>query len=164
MRTFVETLALDAKELGIINRHLHEEPKNATECLGEDEMISHTVRFSNGYEMDIKCCGVQFDERNGTNTAWAEAVLFDKDGHEVACSEVGGDYQGEWTLKDGTDTYTVTVEQAMWGVEIEDAWLGNSPAEVASTLRSIANQIDEGKTYGACPDWELTNNRKGEQK
>lgn len=110
---------------------------------------------SKGYKTDL------FTNIEGDDTLTVSVE--DKDGHEVACSEVEGDYQGEWTLKDGTDAYTVIVEQAMWGVEIKDAWLGNSPAEVALTLRYIANQIDEGKTYGASPDWKLTTNHKGEQ-
>lgn len=46
----------------------------------------------------------------------------------------------------------------MWGIEIATQELGNSSAEVALTLRYIANQIDEGKMYGACPDWKLTTN------
>lgn len=110
MKTYTAELKISFLEAAQISRYLTEEPKSADECLGEDESISHTVKFENGYEMDIKCCGVQFDEKNDTNTAWTEAVLFNKDGHEVACSEVEGDYLGEWYLYDGKDAYVARVE------------------------------------------------------
>ena len=35
------------------------EPADEFDCLGEDETIINTVTFSNGFQMDIKCCGVQ---------------------------------------------------------------------------------------------------------
>lgn len=35
----------------------------------------HTAIFGNGIEMDIKLCGVQYED-GGFNKPWTEAVLF----------------------------------------------------------------------------------------
>ncbi len=62
--------------------------------LGEDETISCSVVFGDGKEMDIKCCGT----RIGEGAAWTEAVLFSKDGVQLAVSECSDDFFGEWEL------------------------------------------------------------------
>ena len=103
-------LILSHEEAEIINHYLHDEPKNQSECLGEDETIIHTVVFDNGIEMDIKCCGVQFEEGE-SNLAWTEAVLF-KGGSQVCCTEVSDEYFGEWMLEYNGDEYVVKVWKA----------------------------------------------------
>ena len=75
--------------------------------LNEDETIVRTVRFPDGIEMDIKCCGVQYEE-GGDNSAWTEAVLF-HNGYEVACSEPSDSFLGEWILPYRDETYCVNV-------------------------------------------------------
>ena len=49
--------------------------------------------FPDGNEMDIKCCGAQDD------SSWIEAVLFNRDGSELCCSEVSDRYDGTWKLE-----------------------------------------------------------------
>ena len=72
---------------------------------GEDDTIVNTAKFINGMQMDVKCCGSRND------TSWTEAVLFDKQGCEIACSEVCDEYVGEWELKDHDDnTYIANVK------------------------------------------------------
>lgn len=72
--------------------------------MGEDETITNTAKFSNGYEMDIKCCGAD-DE-----PAWTEAVLFDSEGSQIAVSEPSDDYFGIWELEDNDgNTYKANV-------------------------------------------------------
>lgn len=97
--TYESVLAIPAKEAKIIQRYTDVEPTSEEECLGEDNTISYSVPFKNGYEMDIKCCGVQYEE-GGTNTAWTEAVLFNKQGSEVCCSEPSDSLFGKWELED----------------------------------------------------------------
>lgn len=91
-----------------IKHYLTVEPSCREECLSENSTISHTVTFGSGIEMDIKCCGVDFDETNQSNTAWTEAVLFCH-GSEVCCSEPEDDYLGEWTLTYNGNDYSVLV-------------------------------------------------------
>lgn len=74
---------------------------------GEDLAIVKTAVFDDGLEMDIKCCGVQWEEF-GDNTAWTEAVLF-RNGSEVCCTEPCDNFLGEWELPYGNDTYVVNV-------------------------------------------------------
>lgn len=69
---------------------------------GEDNTITNTVKFPDGLEMDIKCCGC--DEE----ASWTEAILFE-DGCEVACSEVEETYLGKWVLEHGGNKYAVNV-------------------------------------------------------
>ena len=106
---FEEKLRVSKEEVEMINHYLHDEPKDASACLGEDETIIHTVSFENGIEMDIKCCGVQFEEVE-SNLAWTEAVLF-KNGSEVCCTEASDEYLGEWILEYNGDEYVVKVLQ-----------------------------------------------------
>ena len=77
--------------------------------LGEDIAIVKTATFDNGVEMDIKCCGVQYNEDDESNTAWTEAVLF-KNGSELCFTEPSDEYLGEWILEYNGDEYVVFVE------------------------------------------------------
>lgn len=93
-----------------IKAFLENEPKDESECQGEDETIAYTAVFDDGREMDIKVCGVQYDEDSDTNTSWTEAVLFDAKGSQLCCSDVCDDFFREWELEYGDDTYIVMVE------------------------------------------------------
>ena len=97
--TYESVLAIPAKEAKIIQRYTDIEPTSEDECLGEDEIIAYNVQFKNGYEMDIKCCGVQYEE-GSVNTAWCEAVLFNRQEAEVCCSEPSDGFFGKWELED----------------------------------------------------------------
>ena len=105
---FQQTVKIPAEVADAINRYLTEEPQTEEQCLGEDETITFTAAFMDGLEMDIKCCGVQFEE-GSSNLAYAEAVLF-KNGHEICCSEPSEDYLGEWSLENDGNTYVAVVE------------------------------------------------------
>lgn len=106
---YEKTIVISKEKAEQINRHLHIEPTCANECLGEDIAIVNTATFENGYEMDIKCCGVQYNEEDESNTAWTEAVLF-CNGSEVCCSEPSDEYLGEWILETDEDEYVVVVK------------------------------------------------------
>ena len=95
---YTETITISAKLANKINQLT----TIVNPDFGEDETITVTANFGNGYEMDIKCCGAD-DE-----TAWTEAVLF-YHGSEVCCSEPSDEFLGEWELKTGSDKYIVNV-------------------------------------------------------
>lgn len=103
------TIEISKKEIKKINRYL-DNPTKKKNCLDEDETITYTAKFPNGYSMDIKCCGVEFDE-DSDNSAWTEAVLFDSNGKQVTCSEPSDEFEGEWELIDFEhyDIYQVDV-------------------------------------------------------
>ena len=107
---FEKKLFINMKESEQIRKHLHVEPTCAEECLGEDIAIVHTVNFGNGIEMDIKCCGVQYDENAESNTAWTEAVLF-RNGYEICYTEPSDEYLGEWVCEYNGNEYVVLVEE-----------------------------------------------------
>ena len=94
----------------IIDNLLSHEPETEYECFGEDELIMHSYHFLyTDMEMDIKLCGVQFEE-GCSNLPWTEAVLF-KNGCEVACSEVEDEYFGEWELEHDGVIYACIVKK-----------------------------------------------------
>jgi hypothetical protein len=103
-----KTIYVSKAKLNLLNKYLTVEPKNKSECFGEDNTISVTANFGNGMEMDIKCCGVQYREGE-SNLAWTEAVLF-KNGSEVCCSEPAAEFEGDWELECDGDEYVVHVE------------------------------------------------------
>ena len=75
------------------------------EILGEDNTITTTVKFDNGFEMDVKCCGSQ------DGTAWTEAVLFDENGHEATMTDPSDEFFGEWIIEYEPDTYHAEIER-----------------------------------------------------
>ena len=87
------------------------EPQNEDEWAGDGVLFGWTVTFDDGFFMDIDICGVSFYEEGRCNSAWTQAVLFDQNGCEVNCSDVGEDYFGDWVVSCGDNLYTVTLEK-----------------------------------------------------
>lgn len=90
---------------------LHHQPLTEDDCMGEDETITYTAKFKNGLEMDIKLCGVQFDEFAEDNTPWTEAVLFDKNGSELTFAEPGDEFFGCWEIEYDGILYRAVIEK-----------------------------------------------------
>lgn len=109
---YEEYISISKEEADMINRYLTVEPESEEDCLDEDETIVYSATFSNENVMDIKCCGVQYEE-GSCNTAWSEAVLFEKNGSfliQVNCTDVSDNFLGEWRLDDEDgNTYVVHV-------------------------------------------------------
>lgn len=101
-----ETIVVAMDAANFINKVLDVEPDCESDCFGEDEKISYTATFSNGFQADVECIGVQYEE-GGCNTAWTQAVLFNPDGCEVNCSAPDSSFFDEWWLtdSDGNDYY-----------------------------------------------------------
>ena len=101
-------LTVSAQDAELIKEYLSIEPESEDECLGEDRTITYTVKFGNGIEMDIKLCGVRYDESEESNKPWTEAVLF-KNGREICCTEPDDEFFGEWQCEIGEDVYIAVV-------------------------------------------------------
>ena len=69
-----------------------------------DEALTETIKLDNGNEVDIKLVIAEDDDYN-----WTEAVMFDKDGKELAVTEPSDDFFGEWYLEDNENTYIIEV-------------------------------------------------------
>ena len=71
-----------------------------------------TVKFSDGFEIDLKVC----TDNREDGDLWSEAVLFNDKGSEFCCTEVCDCIDGDWELEwfdYETETkyiYTVTVK------------------------------------------------------
>ena len=105
---YKQTIQITKNEEKYVTKYLTVEQKNEEECLPVGCHFLRTADFGNGYEMDIKLCGVDYEE-GGCNTAWAEAVLF-HNGCEVACSDTDEDYMGYWELEHKGNTFITVVE------------------------------------------------------
>ena len=57
---------------------------------------SKTVKFSDGFEIDLKVCTNNREDGD----LWSEAVLFDKNGSEYSCTDccygIDGDFELSW--------------------------------------------------------------------
>lgn len=102
------TVEIPESRLKEIDHYLTDEPASPDDGLSTDDIIVYTARFADGYEMDIQCCGVQF-QSDSDNTAYSEARLFDSDGYEVAYDMGDCTLRGDWTLKHFDRTYIAHV-------------------------------------------------------
>lgn len=98
---FVKKILVPSAEADTIEKYLSNEVR-----LGEDETVIYTAKFTDGVEVDVKCCGTHDEDE----CAWTEAVLF-VDGTQFAMTEVEDDYFGEWRLEYDGDDYVVIVER-----------------------------------------------------
>lgn len=96
------TVFVPAKVMEQINGYLTAQAED--EYQGEDNTIIYTARFPDGKEMDIKCCGCR------NEASWTEAVLFDEQGNELACTDVEEEFAGLWQLTCQGVTYIAVVK------------------------------------------------------
>ncbi len=101
-------VGIPKKRIEWIQQILKTKPKSEADCFGEDETYSVTAAFENNIEMDIKLCGVQYEEGDD-NLPWTEAVLFDN-GCEVCHTDVCNVFMGVWELEYNGISYEVTVK------------------------------------------------------
>ncbi len=96
------TLRIPQSRLDLINRFLN--AAGPDDYQGEDDTISETAVFPDCCQMDIKCCGCD------DAASWTEAVLFDVNGCQLACTDPEDQFTGEWILEHGGITYIVDVQ------------------------------------------------------
>ena len=140
-------ITISKKEAEQINKHLHVEPTCEDECLGENITIVHTATFDNGIEMDIKCCGVEYRADEESNTAWAEAVLFDN-GNEICCTEPSDEYLGEWICEYNGDEYVVIVKTNINKKAVNIKWDTDGDVTVFNELPTeieLPNELTDGE-------------------
>ncbi|MBO5435957.1 hypothetical protein J6A31_09195 [bacterium] len=110
---FKKTISISKKTAEWIEKMLNVEPKDESECFGENEKYSESVVFENGYEVSIEMCGVRYNPGE-VNTAWTQAVLY-KDGNEISFTPPYDEFTGEWEVYDDAAGLTfhinVTVEK-----------------------------------------------------
>lgn len=146
MKEIRRHITITKKTADMIIKLLTIEPKTEKECFGEDETISYTANFGYGIQMDIKVCGVQYEE-GGTNTAWSEAVLFNH-GSEVACSEPSDGFMGEWELEYDGKKYITEVKAEY---EMHTIW-HNDACDEYDALEKEMEGAEESEIWQAAYD------------
>lgn len=104
---YSETIIVPKKELHFINGLLNLSGKQIYNKYGlkRDDTITYTSRLENGYEADIKVVICEEEEK-----PYIDAVLFDKNGCEVACTCPDDDkYDGEYRFECDGNEYVVTI-------------------------------------------------------
>lgn len=94
-----KTIYIGEKRAETIEKYLR-----AKELQGMGVSLSETAVFPDGFSMDIRCCGTDVD-------SFTEAILYDREGKEVALTEPCDVFTGCWELEDETTgtTYRVHV-------------------------------------------------------
>lgn len=100
-----QTITLSKKEMDLINDLLNLTGSEIYQKYGykRDETITHTAKFPDGIEIDIKLVICEDD------TPYTEGVLF-QNGCEQAGTEPGCAYDGKWTFHFNGTEYIVIVE------------------------------------------------------
>lgn len=100
-----QTITLSKKEMDRINHLLSLTGSEIYQKYGHkrDETITHTAKFPDGIEIDIKLVICEDD------TPYTEGVLF-QNGREQAGTEPRYAYDGEWTFHCNGMKYTVIVK------------------------------------------------------
>lgn len=152
---YCQKITISKAEGDIIRGYLNAQSEDAYQ--DEDETIINTVYFPDGMSMDIKCCGCQ-DE-----PSWTEAVLFDQNGNEVACTEVCDEYDGTWELEYGGIVHRAIVHMEKGDTDQPYASIstdaeGVCPACGAEIEYEGRNEIDDdgGMLPWHCPNCGTT--------
>ena len=129
MKEIRRQITVTKEDADEISKLLKTESKDESDCFGENEVKSYTANSGDGIEMDVKICGVQYEE-GGCNKPWTEAVLF-KDGCELCCTEAGEEFLGEWELEyNGTKYITEVIAEP----KIHNIW-NNDICEMYEALK-----------------------------
>ena len=101
----VRTIKISGEEMKLINDLLSLTGNEIYQKYGykRDETITHTAKFPNGIEADIKLVICEED------TPYTEGVLF-HNGFELTHTEPDCTYDGEWNFEYNGIEYTVLVE------------------------------------------------------
>lgn len=100
--TYRKVLYVPNSVLQTIRGYLQAQSEGAYQ--DENSTIIYTVKFPDGNEMDIKCCGCQ------QAPSWTEAVLFDRSGHQITYTDPGDEFEGTWELEHNGIHYHVDVK------------------------------------------------------
>lgn len=108
-KRFEKTVAISENLAERVRHILEDEPASYEDCFGSKEpAITVTAIFDDGHMVDVKCCGVDYEE-GGCNTGWTEAVMFDSAGCELGFTDVEDYFVGDWAIEDGDAEYIVHV-------------------------------------------------------
>lgn len=85
-----KTVYISEKHARTIEKYLR-----GKELQGMGASLSETATFPDGFSLDIRCCGTE-------DNSFAEAILYDCEGKEVALTEPCDAFTGCWVLEDET--------------------------------------------------------------
>ena len=105
---YEETLYIDRATDKELKKYLGKNATREEDNLPEGTHFVITAAFPDGTEMDVKLCGVQYEEGSNSNRPWTEAVLF-KNHAEVSCTEVEEEFVRDWEMPYDGNVYITHV-------------------------------------------------------
>lgn len=101
----VQTIKISQREMELINSLLSLTENEIYQKYGykRDETITHTAKFQDGIEVDIKLVICE------DGTPYTEGILF-CNGYEAMSTEPMDTYDGEWKFQFANTEYTVIVK------------------------------------------------------
>jgi len=103
MNAYHETLTLPADTIDRLEA-LCRGP--AVDCGRDETIFDREVRFDDGCRMAIQVVAPNAVE---TDSCWTQGVLFDAEGHELGCTEVGESVAGSYEIEHDGNNYEVDV-------------------------------------------------------
>jgi len=100
---YKKTLTVPTEEAQQLERFCEEPPGD---CGRGEVLFDKTVVFPNKNQVDVQ---VIASEEPETESCWTQAVLFDSEGNELACTDVGESFLGEFYVYYDDDEYVVDV-------------------------------------------------------
>lgn len=88
---YQQKIIIPHAEAEAIRRYLH--PASESEFQKEDHTIRHSIRYPDGMQIAVKCCGSR------EAASWTETVMFDYLGREVCFSDAYDTYERSWELE-----------------------------------------------------------------
>ena len=110
-----------------------------------DETITHTVKFPNDKEVDIKMV-IPLEENE---TVWYEGVLFNKNGAELNHTECEETFMGEWFLSDDEDTYTIIIKEPLSNTISEEDL---KDYQIETRVAIVEDDLTGPVNYQTCSD------------
>lgn len=73
----------------------------------DESLFDEEVKFNNGATMAIQVIASTEPDKE---SAWTQGILFDKDGFELGCTDVGESFLGEYKIHDSLSPLLVSLE------------------------------------------------------
>lgn len=140
---YLADISIPQREINYLNELLSMEGKDIYEKYGlkRDDTITNTIKFENGYELDMKVVICDEDE-----APYVDLVLFNENGCEVACDTGEDMSEGSISFEVGNAIYIGIIKMEP-EIEMPKQFVPDDPVKVFASSGGVKQQIYSG-------DWD----------